>query len=497
MRFARFTLLIGALVAGLLAADVRAVDAQEVQVPIDSEGRVDQIDRALAGRIGLFLDRHPDFQVARLFQGEDGAFVLELTMRRDGRTLRERVALSDAEARDLRQRVSAAIAARAPAAGMDREGRTLFIAGTTLLGAGFYGWAVPAVLDVESGRGALALYMFTTAASIAGPYLLTQNRPVSYGQANAWWWGATRGITHGLYATELVSDNASSRQLLGGALFGSLVEGIAGYQWAGRTGMSAGTAHTIGNFGDLGAFWAGGALLIAQPDVDEDLAIATLLAGAGAGIAGGARFADSRDFTWGDAEIMRTAALVGAADGLALWDLLTTDDGEDFELRVLGTTLVAGSILGVVASDRMLDGRDFSVGQSVLIQLGAFAGYAAGVGISLLASDDAESGLLTSLGAAGGTLGFTLLFNSLSDDAERRERRDRGDTEDGSSQNGDARGELRGRANDDPLGGRFRIYLDPAALGRLATPLVAPGVTPSAGIAALPASPLLTISYVF
>lgn len=408
------------LLAAALAASARPGLAQETQVPVDTAGRVVEIDREMAERVGVFLDEYPDLQVARLFRSEDGQHVLELTLRRDGRILRQRVPLSDEEVESLRRRVSAAPAA-APADDGDSGARTMLVAGASVLGVGFYGWAVPVAFDLE-GELALAAYMFSAAGSILVPYLYTDDRPVTYGITNAWWWGATRGISHGIELVSLIDEDPSAHAVAFGSLTGSLAEGIAGYVWAERTGMSAGTAHTIGNYGDLGQFWAGNVMMIAQPE-SERLVLAGLLAGSGAGIAAGNRIAKRRAFTWGDAEIMRAAAVVGAANGLALWDVASDDDSDD-DLRILGGTLIAGSATGVLLADRALRGRDYSVGQAIIIDLAAVAGYAIGIGTAAILTGDegGTSELFTILGAAGATGGLAAGIGSFGESAARRDR---------------------------------------------------------------------------
>ena len=48
--------------------------AQERQVPLDVQGRLLEIDRELAQRLGLFTDEHPGLEVARLFRDEAGGW---------------------------------------------------------------------------------------------------------------------------------------------------------------------------------------------------------------------------------------------------------------------------------------------------------------------------------------------------------------------------------------------------------------------------------------
>lgn len=450
-----------------LGAGAQSAHAQETQVPVDTAGRVVEIDRALALQLGLYLDEYPDLQVARLFRADDGSYVLELTLRRDGRILRQRVPMAEDEVAALRQRVSALpAAAPTPVDDGDQGARTLLVAGAALVGTGFYGWAVPVVLDLQN-EGAAAGYMFTAAGSILIPYLYTSDRAVTYGMTNAWWWGATRGIAHGMELVGLVDEDPGGDALVFGGLAASLAEGVAGYAWAERSGMSAGTAHTIGNFGDLGQFWAGSAMLIVQPDPGR-IVLGGLLAGSAAGLVAGERVAARRAFTWGDAEVMRAAALVGAADGVAVWDVLTDDDSDD-DIRILGGLLLAGSAAGALWADRTLRGRDHSVGQAVIVDLAVASGYAVGAGFAfILGGSDGDSELFTSLGAVGATTGLALAVGSMAESATRRDRR---------------------RWDD----GRLDLQLNPYGLARLA----APDLDPVASADQAPPVPLIVLRYTF
>ncbi|HUG41917.1 MAG TPA: hypothetical protein VMM12_15710 [Longimicrobiales bacterium] len=266
--------------------------------------------------------------------------------------------------------------------------------------------------------------MLTAGASFVIPYLYTRDRPVTYGMANAGFWGATRGLTHGVYLVNLLDDTPSDRAALGLGMALSLAEGLGGYSWARATDMSAGQAHTIGNFGDFGHAWAGSVLLMAQPDPDQ-AAFATLLAGAGLGLAYGTTRSAALPYTWGDAEVQRAAFFLGAGNGAVVWDWIFGEHASDDDIRFLGAALLGGSIAGLLAGDHALRGHDFSAGQAILVDLGTLAGGLLGLGLAVLVSpenvDDATP--LLTLAAVGADIGFLATFASLSDNARRRAER--------------------------------------------------------------------------
>ncbi|MFO7894755.1 MAG: hypothetical protein R6U63_13550 [Longimicrobiales bacterium] len=470
MRF-RYAFVLAVLAAPAVAA------GQEIQVPLDEAGEIEEVDRALAHRLGLFLDEYPELQVIRLYEVEGEGYVLEVTFQRDGRTARERVPMTADGVRTLRGRVTRALEENAPEIILNQDGRFLLLGATTLLGLTYYGWAVPAVLDIDSGRGALATYMFTAGASFVAPYLYTRTRPVTYGVANAGFWGATRGLSHGVYLVNIFDDTPSFRASTGAALAVSLGEGLLGYTWASETDMDAGTVHTIGNFGDFGTAVAGEIMLIAQPSSDR-LLYGTLLAGALGGVAAGARFAPDLPFTWGDAEIQRTAFALGAAHGGVVFDWLYGETPTDDDLRLLGGLLLAGSVGGTYLAHRMLPDHEFSVGEGILVELGTVAGGLLGMGVAVLSgpAEMEDATLLFTMGAIGADLGFLATFNSLADNARQRAERS------------DAPADARTRLEAAPRAGALELHLDPAALA-----LLAPGTRANTNFAL----PLFSLRYRF
>lgn len=409
--------------------------AQELLVPLDERGRVEVVDAALDARLGLFADRYPGFREARLFQAPDSSYVLEITLSLGGRTARQRVPLTAAEAGELRRQVGERIAARAPAAGLDQDGRYLLMGQTTLLGLGYYGWAVPYVAGAED-TGAVSLYLITAGASFFLPYALTEGRPVTYGMANLSRYGATRGLAHGLLLDQLLfgdpegyrcdefgcrDDEGGERRRAATALLASVGEGLGGYAWARREGMTAGTANAIGTGGDFGLLGGMGlAYLAGTDDVGERAAAAFALPAAAAGIVAGRRVAARRDYSWGDADVIYTAGAVGALAGAAAADLAT------LEGRPVVAAAMAGAAAGLYLGDRRVRDTDFTVGQASLNRLGTIAGGLVGLGVgALLSIEDEDPTAALTLAAAGASLGFLGTYASLAP-AAREQRGESG-----------------------------------------------------------------------
>ena len=399
-------------IAALAAVHAPAAHAQEVQVPLDRSGRIQRIDAQLAKRLGTMTDRYPGFTEARLFRAPDSTFALEVTMARGGQVLRERLPLSPTGVDSLRDRITLLIAQKAPQATMNQEGRPLLVTCTTLLGLGFYGWALPYAGDVNESQVAAGIYMLTAAGSFFIPFALTGDQAVTYGMTDHALYGTTRGIIHGILVYQLFSSSDNTSQgNVGAATFGSIVEGAGNYYWAASTHMSAGDAQTIGTLGDFGLLEGLGATNLADTyDQDRNAqGAAIMLAGSAVGLAGGAVLARHRDYSYGDASVMRNAGLLGvfAADMIADW--FNPSD------KTYVTAAMIGAPVGLALGDRLVANTDFNVGQSVIITLGMTAGAALGLGIVYVSSggsgDHGTLNLTSSM--LGSAVGFATTYSSL------------------------------------------------------------------------------------
>ncbi len=363
-------------VAGILVllgcAAAPAAGAREVLVAFDPAGRVQRIDEPLARRIGLFVDEYPGFQEARLFAGGDTSFVLEITVLRGGRLERERVPLDLERAEALRADVTRRIAAAGPPpAKLNQEGRTMLVAGNALLGLGFYGWAVPYVLEADDWSVATGAYLLTAGASTFVPMLLTQNASVSWPMTNLSLHGSTRGVWHGWLLYDLASSGSGGidddRGRVAVMMLTSIAEGALGYALASGGRMDGGEAQTVVNGGDYGLLWG-----VCASDVagyldrdDERMSALTTLAGAAGGTLAFRLLASRRAYSYGDAWVMRSAGYVGMLVATAVADAGDPEGSESYSAG-----LIAGSVAGLVVGDRLVTGRDFTGGDGILVQLG-------------------------------------------------------------------------------------------------------------------------------
>lgn len=463
------------LLAGLALALLPAPSAraQETQAPLDRAGRVERIDAKLARRLGLFGD-HVGFQEARLFMAPDSSLTLEVTSVRGGRLQRERVALSAGAADSLRARVSALIAVRAPAATLNQEGRVWLLVSSSLLGLGFYGWALPVAADLQDEQAIVGTYLLTAGGSFFLPFAATAGQPISYGMTNLALYGATRGIVHGI----LLYDLAGGQEFegaVGAALAASVAEGVAGYVWARSAGLSSGSATTIANLGDFGLLngLAVSSLADYYSNQRETSGAAVMLLGSAAGMFGGSQLAAHRRYSYGDASVMRDVILLGV---LASQMVTRWSDPEGTK-PYIGAAM-AGSGVGLAAGDFLVRDTDFSAGQSVLVTLGTLAGGTLGLGLAYLTTLNGSDhgGLVVTASTLGAGAGFAATYLSFRAEA-RRAQTDRSS---------------------------WRLELSPVALAAgLANVRHGPGIRLDAppraefGVGSTPAPPLLRVEYRF
>jgi hypothetical protein len=395
----------------LLAAAVAV--AVELQVPLDRAGRVQRIDAALARRLQMFADR-PNFQDARLFQLADSSYVLEITSLAGPGLSRERIPLTALGADSLRSVVTIALVENRTTPVLDSSGRPLFVATTTATCFGFYGWAVPYLfMEGASSQAATGTYLIIASGGTFIPLWLTRNRPVSMGAALMSWYGMSRGALHGALVPLALSDDPG-KSAVGGAFALSIVESIAGFEWASRSGMTEGSAATINNLGDIGTLYG----WLRRPrrrgwpgELGRRAGWRWRRAGDGSGLR-----SRSRLHLWRrerDAERRLGGRLPRRRD--------RGRRRPDEWSKSHTVAAMVGSAAGLVVGHRLVERTDFSFGQGVIVDLATVSGWLLGLGTAYVASSSGgldESGFWISTGL--GTLaGYAVGYGASAKSARR------------------------------------------------------------------------------
>ena len=386
----------------------------EIQVPMDTEGKTLVIDSRLEERLKLF-GNYEGFQRAWLFQVNDSLYILEVFRRSENHLVKTRLPFTENQVSDFRTHVSSRFLTLDSAYLLDRSGRNKFVAGELALSLGFYGWAIPAAANVDDGRLAVGLYMLTSGLGFYIPFELTRNASISDGAATLSLYGASRGVIHGIALADMIGDDPSYRGRTTSAILSSIAGSIIGYQIASHTHMSSGTSEAISVGGDLGiGIGLGSAYLADLIDDHPRGAGACVLAGSGLGCLAGAFLASEENYTRGDAYVLSGATVLGAYVPLLFADLADPDNDDAYiSVSMLGGT--AGFLVGHL----LIHDKEFGTGEGNLIRLGELAGGLIGLGCAYLFSSDEDDNtrLYLSTSAIGAAAGFGLLYNSYTNKA--------------------------------------------------------------------------------
>ena len=307
-------------------------------------------------------------------------------------------------------------AAAPPSTGPNQEGRVAFLGFGLFYGLAFYDWALPVTFDLDD-RAGVGLGLVMGAASFFGPFLLTMDSEVTWGQAAQYWYGSQAGILHGALLYWIVNgdtnlSDAEFRAMLGTMLLTSLVEGYGGYFLAADGRLDAGQAAAISAGGYFGMGWSLGLqTLVGGEHLFDDVSLRAIFAlellGAIGGSIGGKFYADARHLTWGDASVVQMGGFVGAYAAAVPLVL-----AESEEVRLYAALTILGSLGGIFLGDRLVIGRDYDAGQGFLVTGGTIAGAAFGAGLGFAftesTSDDTSVKVMVTAGVLGAGAGYAL-----------------------------------------------------------------------------------------
>lgn len=416
---------------------------RERQIPVDSALAVEEITPELRDELGVFPEIE-GFRSARLFRLEDGRTVLEISFERDGTLNRERRQLGQEALAELRNEIRNRLAESRPSGGArvaaapSQEGRGRLVLGETLLGLGFYGWALPAALKLDDPRPAVAAYLLTAGASFYLPYRLTRDAPVTDAHRHMALWGGTRGILYGLLLEGSLSRDGElgGRRGLAAGLATSVAGSVLGYGAVDMARLDEGTSVLWSSLADAGtlagfgtAYAAGFYDDMTRAAVDPVSGVPTggvevrnanpraadltALAGSAAGLAAGAWLGGLRHYGTGDVSVLRSAILLGAEVGVPVAELTVGDS--DRRGRRWAAGAVIGGVAGLAGGASFLGKKRFTPSQGLLMNAGQIAGGMVAVGATWLITPHGGNELLYAGAAAlGSAAGLALTYRALS-----------------------------------------------------------------------------------
>jgi hypothetical protein len=406
--------------------------SQEIQVPMDQDGKISYIDSVMNNKIGIF-DTYPGFIEARLFKLTDSTYFMEIYYMIDEKYNRHRKNMNPSEVDTFRLKVSQKLKDNLSTT-INQEGRAELLWGLTLAGLTCYGPASIFVSDAD-GSIAVGLYMLTSAASFFIPYALTDNSPVSDGAARLGLWGSYSGTGHGLLLYNMlgldktITDGpppyqytytSTNEQALWGLMaLTSIFEAYAGYSIAQNNDFSAGKSDLMVNISVACTGILPGITYLAGVENDKTLS-GTAILGTFSGYILGNYISNTQNYSRGDAMCFSNLWFLGAALPVSV---LAAAKSEEPKLYV--GTAILGAGIGMWVGNNLVKGKDFSTSQGVYMSLGSFGGAFVTGGIAFLAmgnnSDNWE--FIPPLIALGAVSGFTLTYLAFADNPKNQEKK--------------------------------------------------------------------------
>lgn len=391
-----------------LVANLNLLYAQEINIPADTSGQIYVINAELAQRLNLFKD-YENFQEARLYKIDESKYVLEVNFRKVDLSLRNRIIFDQSQLDSFRIDFSNKLALLDNTKPLDQTGRLQLIINSTILGLGFWGWALPTMLEVNNGAVSAGLYLLTAGTSFAVPYFLTTNSNITKAIGNYTSYGGYAGIVHGLLLFDLINggiSNAPSNAVIGTIMFSSITEMIVNYAIAKNQNFNSGKASTLISTSIFGAF-LGFALsdffsLYDTPGAWSGVTIAT----SGLGYLTGDILTKNQSYSEGDAIVLTASGLLGAALPISIVALTNPSESKPYSLAG-----AIGAGIGLWLGNYLTSGVDFETSQGDYIMLGTLGGGLIGAGIGLIITSSGESrNSIPLFATAGGIGGFTALY---------------------------------------------------------------------------------------
>ncbi|HNV82513.1 MAG TPA: hypothetical protein PLO02_11680 [Tenuifilaceae bacterium] len=281
----------------------------------------------------------------------------------------------------------------------NQEAKRRFIAATTAMSLGYYGWAIPAALDLEDYKSYMSSYLFIGSAGFFAPFIATRRYGITDGMANAYFLGARLGIAHGFSMALLMHGNdASTQSIFALSSFVSVAESFTNLGLATKYGHTWGQTSSRGSGGAWGFAYGFAIPEIIAETPNTRLTALSMLAFSGAGIAAGDYLYKKQGVTYGDVTVINCIGILGAYYPMVIMNSLDVDKKQAY---------LAGSLLGSASAIAygIYHTRDYNYTrqQSYLIGLGEGAGGLVGAGLSVIAEANDKGTLwLIALGATSG-----------------------------------------------------------------------------------------------
>ena len=407
--------------------------SQEKLVHFFPDQNILSITRSYADKMYFFED-YENFVEAKLFVNEEKNFVIEVYYLKNDSTYKDRMILTPEEKTTYLQQMLDNYAAKSvmtvkndsgQVVALNQQGRPALLVMNTITGLGFYGYALPMMLDIEDGKAFVGLYMLAASTSFYLPYRSTSFKNVTKAQASLSFYGQSRGIMQGLFLSELLTKDinynytnyyqyerevAVKRQTQFALGIGaSIAGGLIGNRVAAKNGYNGGDVSILQMWGDAGTISG-----IMLSDVlgfynrsNQDAIYATAMATSAIGLFVGKKFADTQQYTLGDAIVYRSTLLLGCLAPATLVHYF-----EPKEESVYTSAMLIGGLGAGFFGWKLLQSREFDTGEGVFTALGEISGALLGLGAGyLIAPEDNNGKLILTTTTVGAAAGYFLMIN--------------------------------------------------------------------------------------
>jgi hypothetical protein len=306
-----------------------------------------------------------------------------------------------------------------------RGARRAFIGIATSAGLLGYGPASLALLESNSERLNIGTYLLTAGSAFLVPTYMLGRNDINWAMTDLLYAGITRGAFHGSLLSslgEVETDDVTADQypddttnstsenatvLLTAGL--SLTEGILGTVYAKSANLSSGETHTLTIMSDLGALWGTMLTLPVFQLTGATRPAEMALIGSVAGFGAGEYYRRIRpDTTWGDAEFLRTSAVLGLVAPLPIFVSADIND-----VRLLTYSTLVSSAAGFYLGDKLLTNLDLEYQDALLLDLSVVSGALLLPALTYLitGADGPTAYAWTSV--AGAAAGYVYMYNDI------------------------------------------------------------------------------------
>jgi hypothetical protein len=407
------------------------LNAQEQRVSILPKKNIHVITKDDIKNTNLYSNVS-GFISAELYLQADSSFVVEINYSANSNYYKTRTEYTFVALQIYRDSLNEALSNA-----VDQSGRVIHLMGTTAVGLGYYSVVntIATSNASSSGKLPLAAYMLSAGSSFFIPFYATQNKPFTLAQASMSFHGQTRGILYGMALSEVLYEkrpttdlasyyypdpefyeesrknrNINRNVLLYSGFAGSVGLGLANNYVAKKFNYSVGQASMNQLAFDFGTLHG-----LAYSEMTGMLGhnskgtFGMLLASSTLYGFAGHYYAMQKNYSLGDAIVMRNTLFLGTSLTIPFLTL--------FELRnedPVVYTMFAGSVLGALGGNYILQDKTFTTKDALMISLGNVTGGFFGLGTAFLIMPDSAKKPETWIsfgGVIGAFAGSYLMYN--------------------------------------------------------------------------------------